>query len=51
MFFGKKWTKEWWSELGVHDTLITTKNLIHFYIQKKFKPRFYDQNQKTYSIK
>ena len=35
MSFGKKWIKEWWSELSVHDTIITTKKLIHFYIQKK----------------
>ena len=38
MFFGKKWIKEWWSESSVHDTLITTKNSIHFYNQKEFKP-------------
>ena len=33
MFLVKKWIK-----LGVHDTLIITKNLINFYIQNEFKP-------------
>ena len=26
MFFGKKWIKEWWSESGVHDKLISTED-------------------------